>query len=284
MNFYKSLETWLHNIFPFIDKDNITLILTIVGLVVPVILTGFNHFIKYINYDSFDLKLLHKKNQTFIPFIRNTFFIGILTIAFFIISFCFTLIVINISILENILAFIMLGIFLIIGISPIVYLIDPIIFIVKKFFTKNNPRFIISPYFKSKINKNPTFFYISSIILITLITVTEMVVIHSNMEKNENIFDVIKLSDCFFILVFCVFPSLILFMHTYLTKRKYFYNLIEVSNELPKQNLYLDYFLNDNTSVLYSEDKLYKVIKKSEGENQIYEVYEKIERKDNENE
>ena len=123
MDFLKIIETLLNKKYPSLEKDNIALIIAITGLAVSIVIMGFNYFIKYIKYDLFDLKLLHKKNQTFIPFIRNLILVGLLTIIFFFLSLYITFIIINFPILERCLVYIMLVLFSLIAILPFLFLI-----------------------------------------------------------------------------------------------------------------------------------------------------------------
>lgn len=70
-------------------------------------------------------------------------------------------------------------------------------------------------------------------------------------------------------------PPIVSFIQSHLSKKRY--QLIEVSKIQPVEyELFLDYFLNENTAVLTSSDELFKVIKINQNEEQIYEIYKLI--------
>jgi len=269
MNLFNSLESWLVKYYPSIGKENIALILTLGISVGTIIVFGFKYLIKYNSFNSFDLKLLHKKNQTVIPFTRNTFLIGFFTILFLILNLFSAFIIIKTPLFEKILAYVMVVIFSLFGIgiilSFLLFLIDWITFIAKKI-TKRNAEFTIYAYINSFKNKHSSILYNILVILTMLLTITAMVVIHFRIKDFEEPFSQIRPSEYLLIFIFCSFHPIILFMQTYDKKNNFFYKLIDVSTELPKYNLYLDYFINDNTSLFTSEDNLNKVIKRSDRE------------------
>lgn len=283
MGFLKIIETLLNKKYPSLEKDNIGLILAITGLATSIGIMGIRYFIKYIKYDLFDLKLLHKKNQTFIPFIRNIILMGFLIFYLLLFSIYCTFIISFIPTLKEIINILVVVLLIVILLLILIILIDLSIYIIKKMCLKKPKKLKILSYLKTKITINSTTLISYYLVLTsTLLTINLMLDINLiSIIKQEKSIKSVEFSDWFDILLFCILPPVTAFLYSYLTKNKYSFKLVEVLDKLPEDlDLYLDYFINENTSLFSSEDNKYKVIKKLVGEKQLYEVYLEVKKED----
>lgn len=264
-------------------ETNIKNIIISLAVAVPSLIFIFSMIIKHLYLDSFDIKLFHKKEHLVIQTIKNLTILAIGSVLFGTLEFIFFVLMKQIPFIQIVLIYLLLFAliltFLFWVYTSIHWVICEIINIIKIIF--NKPTSSIQVWtitiWKRLKEKHHDIYLFSLILLFGTLGAIQFDVIYRSTQISSEVGDsvtTLEVSEYLILLILIILPTIILIMFTkYIPTR---HKLLKVTKEKPNYELFLEYFINDDTSVLTNKDKTKRVIKKNVGEYHLYETYEVV--------
>ncbi|WP_419962061.1 hypothetical protein [Psychrobacillus sp. BM2] len=255
-------------------ETNIKNILISFAVAVPSLIFIYSMIIKHLFLDSFDIKLFHKKDHLVIQTIKNLTILAFASVWFGTLEFLFYVLMKQITFIQNalmlLLAFALILTFLFWIYTSIHWIICRIINIIKKLFnnpTSTNPIWTITKWKQFKEKHQDIYLFILIFVFGTMGAIQFDLILGDSEKTTEA-------SDYLILLCLIIMPTIILMMfNKYIPTR---HKLLKVTKDKPNYELFLEYFINDDTSVLTNNKKTIRVIKKNVGEYHLYEIYEVV--------
>lgn len=249
--FLKSIQYEKINISPYYLIFTIPVIVFMI--LIPKLFTS-------LSYDSFDIKLMHKRSHSPIQITKTIFIFLVLYIMFTGFTFLNAYIMVKAPIIFVIFLFLSIVFFVLSVLYSLFYVFARL----KKIQIFVNKKQLLHSIFYIIIF---IFTFISSVIFAVSLLLPFYITSISEISQQNN------LESILFLLFFSLMQVLLLVVNKPIEKKEYI--LISIlENRLPIEfKLELDYSISENTSVLFNKAKKIKAVKRNNGEKYIIEIY-----------
>lgn len=249
--------------------------LIVIGLSIAIIAVLFVTKLLYENSSltSFDIRLLPKKDHARFIFGKSISTFIIVTIILFIVGSFVSFLINQILLFEYVTMAIILLVFISYTLAVLFVILMLVFQGIKFSFLRllgRNPNF--RPFAPNQIlgpirSRFPKLF--EAIVLFVLVLFGSFHL--SLLSDPDYLADSVTLNIVFTLFIFAI--QALYLIYILFPKSGKIFILKKITNEMPRYDLILDYYIDDNTSVLNNQDGSKKVIKKLVGEEYIYEIY-----------